>query len=145
MTLEEDTKKLRDRVFGMKVKHRIKCGWMKLRKVSGVLCGKRILMKLKGKFYRSVVRPIMLHDSKYWVVDRKIKQSMCVAEMSMLRWMIGVARKDRIWNEYMRDSIGVSSIMGKMRKNRLRWFEHVMIQKETKAVRVVMKMYVESK
>jgi hypothetical protein len=41
--------------FGMDVKHRIKCGWIKWRKTSGVLCNKRISMRLKGKFYRSVV------------------------------------------------------------------------------------------
>jgi hypothetical protein len=37
------------------------------------------------------------------VVDRRIEQSMNVANMKMLRWMIGITRDDRIydWNEYV--------------------------------------------
>jgi hypothetical protein len=44
---------------------------------------------------------------------------MIVTEMRMLRWTSGVAREDRIRNEYVRDSISVSSIVGKMRENRV--------------------------
>jgi hypothetical protein len=59
-------------------------------------------MKLKGKFYMSVVKPTMLYGSKCLVVDRKIEQSMSVTEMRMLRWMSGVTIEDRIRNEYVR-------------------------------------------
>lgn len=45
----------------------------------------------------------------------------------------------------MRGSIGVASIMDKIRKTILRWFGHVMRWEETKAVRVVIKMNVEGK
>ena len=65
--------------------------------------------------------------------------------MRMLRWMSGVTREDRIKNEYVRGSIGVASIVDKMRENRLRWLGHVMRREETSAVRVVMKMNVEGK
>jgi len=44
---------------------------------------------------------------------------MNVAEMRMLKWMSGVTREDRIRNEYVRGSIGVASIVAKMRENRL--------------------------
>jgi hypothetical protein len=48
--------------FGMDVKHRVKCGWMKWRESSGVLCDNRIPMRLKGKFYKSVMRQTMQYD-----------------------------------------------------------------------------------
>jgi hypothetical protein len=35
--------------------HRIKTGWLKWRKVSGVLCDHRMPLKLKGKFYRTAI------------------------------------------------------------------------------------------
>jgi hypothetical protein len=127
------------------VKHRIKCGWMKWREASGVLCDKRIPIRLKGKFYKSVVRPAMLYGSECWAVDKKIEQRMSVAEMRMLRWMSGVTREDRIRNEYVRGSIGVAPIGDKMRENRLRWFGHVMRREESEAVRMVMNMNVEGK
>lgn len=36
------------------MKHNIKCGWMKLRKVSGILYDGRIPIKLNGKFYKKI-------------------------------------------------------------------------------------------
>jgi hypothetical protein len=37
------------------VSHRIKTGWLKWRQASGVLCDPRVPLKLKGKFYRTVI------------------------------------------------------------------------------------------
>jgi hypothetical protein len=51
---------------------------MERRGASSVLRDKRIPMKLKDKFYRSVVRLTMPYGLKYWAVD-KIEQSMSVA------------------------------------------------------------------
>src|SRR5512141_2443813 len=48
------------------VNHRIKAGWMKWRQASGILCDKRVPQKLKGKFYRTAVRPAMLYGAKCW-------------------------------------------------------------------------------
>jgi len=50
-----------------------------------------------------------------------MKRKMSVVEMRMLRWMMSVVtREDRIRNEYIRGSIGVASIVDKMRENMLR-------------------------
>ena len=46
------------------VGHRIKAGWMKWRQASGVLCDKRVPQKLKGKFYRTAIRPAMLYGAE---------------------------------------------------------------------------------
>jgi len=37
------------------VSHRIKAGWLKWRRAMGVLCDRKILNKLKGKFYRITI------------------------------------------------------------------------------------------
>ncbi|KAM0892698.1 hypothetical protein ACQ4PT_025584 [Festuca glaucescens] len=69
--------------------HRIKAGWMKWRQASGILCDKKVPQKLKGKFYRTVVRPAMLYGAECWPTRRQHIQQMSVAEMRMLRWMCG--------------------------------------------------------
>jgi len=46
---------------------------------------------------------------------------MSVAEIRILRWMSGVLREDRVMNKYVRRSIGISSIVDKVRKNRRMW------------------------
>jgi len=52
--------------------------------VSDVLCYGRIPMRLKSKYYKSVVRPTMLYGSESWVVDKKIEQRMSVSKIRML-------------------------------------------------------------
>ena len=51
----------RDEDIDEDVSHRIKAGWMKWHQASGVLCDKRVPQKLKGKFYRTTIRPAMLY------------------------------------------------------------------------------------
>ncbi|KAK3533309.1 hypothetical protein QTP70_016017 [Hemibagrus guttatus] len=46
---------------GKEVKKRVQAGWNRWRKVSGVLCDKKISVRIKGKVYRTVVRPAMLY------------------------------------------------------------------------------------
>ncbi|GKF83417.1 hypothetical protein Tco_0245073, partial [Tanacetum coccineum] len=43
------------------VTRRIQAGWLKWRAAMGVLCDKNVPLKLKGKFYRVVIRPAMLY------------------------------------------------------------------------------------
>ncbi|KAJ7946136.1 Retrovirus-related Pol polyprotein LINE-1 [Quillaja saponaria] len=107
------------------VNHRIKAGWVKWRSASGVLCDPKIPNRLKGKFYKSAVRPVMLYGTECWAVKKQHSHKMGVAEMRMLRWMTGHTRKDRIRNEEIRRKVEVAPIEKKMRENRLRWFGHI--------------------
>jgi len=47
------------------VTHHILVGWFKWRKASGVLCDKKVPLKLKRKFYRTVVRPRILYGTMF--------------------------------------------------------------------------------
>jgi len=79
-------------------------------------------VKLKGKFYKSVVIPTILCGSECWVFDWRIEQS-SVAGMRMLRWVSRVTTEDRIRYKYVRESIGVALIVDNIRKFRIRWFK----------------------
>jgi hypothetical protein len=50
------------------VNHRIKVEWMKWRQT--FLCDKIVPQKLKGKFYRTAIRPAMLYGAECWVTRR---------------------------------------------------------------------------
>jgi hypothetical protein len=52
------------------VSHRIKVGWLKWCQASGVLCDPRVPLKLKGKFYKTVIRSAMLYGAEYWPTKR---------------------------------------------------------------------------
>ena len=62
---------------------------MKWRSALRVLCDRRIPIKLKGKFYKTVIRPAMLYGIKCWAVKRKHIQKMTVVEMIMF-FLIGL-------------------------------------------------------
>ena len=46
------------------INQRIKLDWQKWKNATGVLCDKRLPVRLKGKFYRMVVRHALLYGSE---------------------------------------------------------------------------------
>lgn len=50
---------------------------------------------------------------------------MKVPIMTVLRWICGLIRLDRNMNTYVKESLGITNIDGKIEENRLRWLECV--------------------
>jgi hypothetical protein len=107
------------------VSHRIKAGWLKWRQASGVLCDPRVTLKLKGKFYRTAIRPSMLYVAECWPTKMRHVQQLSVVEMRMLRWICGHTRRDRVRNDDIRKRLGVAPVEEKCVQYRLRWFGHM--------------------
>nr|GEU64053.1 hypothetical protein [Tanacetum cinerariifolium] len=125
------------------VAHRIRVGWMKWRAASGVICDKRISLKLKGKFYKAAIRPAMLYGSECWPITKALAFRVEVAKLRMLKWTCGNTMVDMISNEVFRAALDVDSIIDKMREGRLRWFGHVKRRPQSVPVRRVEAMVVE--
>ncbi|GJY54464.1 hypothetical protein Tco_0446128 [Tanacetum coccineum] len=79
----------RSRRIDEDVAHRIGVGWMKWMAASGVMCNRRIPLKLQGKFYRVAIRPAMLYCSECWPITKAQANRVEVAELRMLRWTCG--------------------------------------------------------
>jgi hypothetical protein len=105
--------------------HRIKVDWLKWRQASGVLCDPRVPLKLKDKFYRTAIRPAMLYGAECWPTKGRHIQQLSVAEMRMLRWVCGNTRRDRVWNDDIRERLRVAPVEEKLEQHRLRWFGHI--------------------
>lgn len=127
------------------VKHRVQAGWNNWRAASGVLCDKRVPLRLKGKFHKTVVRTAMLYGTETASMRKAEEKKMDVAEMRMLRWMSGVTREDRIRNDYIRGSTKVVEISKKMQEGRLRWYGHLLRRDEDHAGRHTMGMEVQGR
>ncbi|KAK3570592.1 hypothetical protein QTP86_023645, partial [Hemibagrus guttatus] len=110
---------------GKEVKKRVQAGWNGWRKVSGVLCDRKISARIKGKVYRTVVRPAMLYGLETVSLRKRQESELEVAELKMLRFSLGVTRLDRIRNEYIRGTAHVGRLGDKVREARLRCFGHV--------------------
>ena len=106
----------------------------------GVLCDKKMPVKLKGKVYTTAVRQAMLYGMETLPVKKANETRMNVTEMRMLRWMCGVLGEDRIRNENIRGSVKVTELSKKMQEVRLRWYGHVMRSENYYVGRKVMEM-----
>ena len=122
------------------VKKRVQAGWNGWRRVSGVICDRRLPARVKGKVYSSMVRPAMVYGLERVAVTKKQVEEMEVAEMKMLRFAMGVTRKDKIRNEHIKSTVKVEQLGMKMREDRLSWYGHVMRRDQEYVGRKMMEM-----
>ncbi|KAI5105228.1 hypothetical protein C0J45_4900, partial [Silurus meridionalis] len=108
------------------VKKIMQAGWSGWRRVTaGVICDRRVSARVKGKGYRTVVRPAMLYGLETVALSKRQEVELEVAELKMLRFSLGVTRMDRIRNEFIKGTVHVGRFGFKMREARLRWFGYV--------------------
>ena len=105
---------------------RVGAGWINCKKCCGVLCDRRMPVKLKGKVYKTVIKPEMLYGAETWATTKRQGKRIEVTEMRMLPWMCGVTRKDKIRNEHIRGTTRVAHASKKITERRLIWYGHVM-------------------
>ena len=107
------------------INKRTQCGWNNWRKMSGVLCDKRVPPHVKGKIHNMIVQPVMLYGMETVPVTSSHVKKLEVTEMRMCRWACGHTLRDHVRNDNIKERLKVESIAGKCRKARLRWFGYV--------------------
>ena len=127
------------------VKKRVQTGWNGWRRVSGVICNRRLPARVKEKVYSSVVRPAMVYELEGLAGTKKQVKEMEVAEMKMLRFAMGVTRKYKIRNKHIRSTVKVERLGMKMREGRLRWYGHVMRRDQEYVRRKMIEMELQGK
>ena len=117
------------------ITQRVSAAWRNWKRCSGVLCDRRMPVKLKGKVYKTVVRPALLYGAETWATTRGQEARLEVNAMRMLRWMCGVTRRDKIRNEHIRGTTRVVQASKKITEKRLKWYGHVRRLKEEHIMR----------
>ena len=64
---------------------RIQVGWLKGRAAPGLLCDQRVPTKLKGKFYITTIRLVILYGTECRDVKKQHVTEMSVTEMVILK------------------------------------------------------------
>ena len=93
--------------YEREVKRRVQARWNEWRKVSGIICDRRLPARVKEKVYNSVVRPVMVYGLEMVAVTKKQVEEIEVAEIKILKFAMGVTKKDKIQNEYTRGTAKV--------------------------------------
>ncbi|VDO93468.1 unnamed protein product [Heligmosomoides polygyrus] len=94
------------------LKGRISATWLKWRECTGILCDRRCTRTLKGKLYRTVVRPALHYGSECWALGKAQERQLHAAEMRMIRW----TRRDKVRNEDVMAVMKTAPIQPKMRE-----------------------------
>ena len=124
-------------------KNRVRLAWNKWRQVTGVICDKKVPVKLKHKIYKTVIRPTMTYGAECWTMKKKDEMMMNNTEMRMLRWIQGVSLREHTRNEEIREAATVQPIATHLMQKRLRWYGHVRRSDECHTTRTVLDMVVE--
>ena len=82
----------------------------------------------------------MVYGLETVAVTKKQVEEMEVTEMKTLRFAMGVTRKDKIRNKYIRGTFKVERLGMMMREGRLRWYAHVIRRDQEYVERKMMEM-----
>ena len=83
-----------------------------------------------------------MYGAEWWTMRNKEEDLMRRTEMRMLRWIVGVSKKDKVRNVEIKRRYGVEDIVEKVREARLRWFGHVSRRDDGGAVKDIIGMEV---
>jgi hypothetical protein len=108
------------------------------RNVSGIICDKRMPIRLKAQVYKTMVRPVILYGAETWAIKEEHVKKLEVAEMRCLRAIRGVTRRERMRNIDIRQELKVTELREKIRESRLRWYGHVKRMEAKELVRWAM-------
>ena len=89
------------------INNRVKLAWMKWKQLTGVLCDKKVHIKLKDKVHKTVIKPTMTYGAECWAVRNRDENRLHVAEMMILRSISGKNRKDQVRNKVIQEDAKV--------------------------------------
>ena len=99
--------------------------------LTGVICDKKVPVKLKHKIYKTVISPTMTYGAECWTMTKKDEMLMNKTEMRMLRWIQGVSLREHKRNEEIREAATVQPIATHLMQKRIRCNGHVRRRDET--------------
>ena len=85
------------------------CGWNNWRKMSGVLCDKRVPPHVKGKIHKTIVQPALLYGMERVPVTSSHVKKLEVTEMKMCRWACGHTLRYHVRNDDIREQLKVET------------------------------------
>ena len=97
----------------------------KWKQLTGVLCDKKIPIKLKNKVYKTVIKPTMTYGAECWAIRKKDENRLHVAEVRMIRCIRGKTRKDHVGNQIIQEDAKVCQMSTFLRQKRLNVYGHI--------------------
>ena len=91
-----------------------------------IWAAKEISKHTKIRVYQSLVLSILLYNSETWTLREADKRRLLVFEMTVLRRILGITRRDRWKNEAVRSQFELTrDVVQEIQQRRLNYFGHV--------------------
>ena len=99
---------------------RVAAAWRKWREIASLLTNKAIPLRYRGRVYDACVRSVLLYGAEGWAMTDRVQSIVTGCDRRILRYMAGVALRDRIRSEEVARRCGVDEVESVLRDRRLR-------------------------
>lgn len=97
-----------------------------MRRYLPVWKSKAISASTEVRTYECLVLGVLMYNSETWTMTAETQRKLLSFEMSCLRKIAGVSKRDRKGNEDIKDDLGIKEdVVDKIHMKRLRYFGHV--------------------
>ena len=136
----EDGRNIKD------VTERCAQGLQVLGRLKNIWNARNTSMTVKCKMYNTLVLPVILYGAETWTLRRTEENKLLTTEMTCLRRIRGISRRDKIRNNSIREMVGIKkNILETLEERRLRWYGHVRRMQRERIPQKAMTTYVEGK
>ncbi|KAK3556338.1 hypothetical protein QTP70_007102 [Hemibagrus guttatus] len=91
-----------------------------------VVVKKELSRKAKLSIYQSIYVPTLTYGHELWVMTKRVRSRIQVAEMSFLRRVAGRSLRDRVRSSVTREGLGVEPLLLHIKRGQLRWLGHLL-------------------
>jgi hypothetical protein len=106
------------------IKRRMAAGWGAFGKYRDIMKSK-MPMCLKRKIYNQCVQAAITYGCQTWALTRRMQERLRVTQRSMERAMIGITRRDKMTNVWIRQQTGLQDIVVRSKELKWQWAGHV--------------------
>ena len=108
------------------IKRRIWLAYAAMNTLNSIWTAKDITIPTKVTLYQTLVLSIVLYGAETWTLKAADERRLNTFEMSCLRRIMGVSRRDRLRNYHIRATLGINtSIHDRIHIRRLTYYGHV--------------------
>jgi predicted DNA binding CopG/RHH family protein len=125
------------------VRRRIGLAHGAMQSLNTIWIAKDISPTTKVSLYQTLVLSIVLYSAETWTLKAKDLRRLNTFEMSCLRKILGVSRRDRLRNDFIRNSLGLNyTILDKIHQKRLTYFGHITRMDTTRYPKITLEGHV---
>ena len=106
------------------INRRCKMAWSSFGRLHFIFKSK-LSICLKRKVYNQCVLPVMMYGCETWTLNAQTTQRLRVTQRAMERCMLGITRRDRKRNEWIRAQTKVEDVIKTAKKMKWRWAGHI--------------------